>query len=667
MPPPEHAAAALEAANEELVVVRGTVEPDKIADLERRPGVERVLKDVEVAPFSAVIEAPPAEELPTRELDLVSPAMAPCPIGTCDCSPSVAHGTIADVANYLGVNQIWAAGIRGDGIVVGVVDGGITAAGRPVKAGETPRRIGRVVGGWPAADWGTEASAWGQHGNMTSTDVLGMAPNAQIYDLRIAGTTIGSTISNALAAYQWAIAQFRATGQPQVLSNSWGIFQQSWDATYATDPTHPFTRKVVEAIGEGMLVLFAAGNCGGTCPDGRCGTDAGPGKDIWGANGHPQVMTVGAVNKDEQFIGYSSAGAAALDPRKPDFCSISHFQGYFASDSGTSAATPIAAGVVALMKQARPSLSQAEAKAGLMGTAKDIGAAGWDQYSGAGIIRAKDAYDRIHQAPTWSAWQSLGGTCLRGPGTASWGADRLDVMVVGTDSALWHKYWDGAAWKGWYSQGGVCASPPALASWGPDRLDAFVIGTDRAVWQKYWDPSGWHGFYSLGGVCFEGVGAASWGPNRLDVFVIGSDSAVWQKYWDPSGWHGWYSLGGVCLSAPAAVSWGPNRLDVFVIGSDHALWHKYYDTSGWHGWYSLGGGCDYGVAAASWSANRLDVFVVGTDGALWQKYYDVSGWHGWFSLGGGCASLPAAASWSPNRLDTFVIGTDSQLYHKFWS
>jgi subtilisin family serine protease len=104
------------------------------------------------------------------------------------------------------------------------------------------------------------------------------------------------------------------------------------------------------------------------------------------------VITVGAVNKNEQLVGYSSQGPGALDPNKPDFCSVTHFQGFFASDSGTSAATPIAAGVVALLKQANSSLSQEEVKAVLKSTAKDIGPAGWDQHSGAGIIRASEAY-----------------------------------------------------------------------------------------------------------------------------------------------------------------------------------------------------------------------------------------------------------------------------------
>ena len=352
---PQHAALGV-AADEEVVVVRGTIEVSNISTLEAQPQVIKVWRDTKIAPFTSSYIA--EKQTP---LVVPSPALGTCPIPPCDCSPGTARGNIADVASYLGVDQIWTAGYKGNGIVIGIVDGGITAVGRTPKPGETAK-ISRVIGGWPS-DWGTTAAAWGDHGNMTSTDSLGMAPEAQVYDIRISD---GDAISNALAGFQWAINQHRLDGTPHILSNSWGIFRESWDPAYARDPNHPFTRKVVEALDEGILVLFAAGNCGDTCPDGRCGSDTGPGRDIWGANGHPRVMTVGAVNKNEQFIGYSSRGPAALDPQKPDFCSISHFQGYFASDSGTSAATPIAAGIVALLKQANPATTQDLAKSALI-------------------------------------------------------------------------------------------------------------------------------------------------------------------------------------------------------------------------------------------------------------------------------------------------------------
>lgn len=353
----------LTATKEDVVIVRGTIEANKIQELKAQPNVVDVWSDPEIQYFKKNDDE----------------AFGTCPIPPCDCNSSIAKGTIQDVAQYLGVNQIWESGYKGEGIVIGMVDDGVNKA-----------EISNVIGGWPS-DWGSR----GDHGNMTATDAMGMAPKAQLYDIRILGNDNESFLSNAIQGYQWAINQHRAQGTPHILSNSWGIYQKSWAEDYAINPNHPFTRKVIEAINQGILVLFAAGNCGEQCPTSRCGSDVGPGKDIWGANGHPQVMTVGAVNRNGNWIGYSSQGPAALDPHKPDFCSISHFKGYTPSDNGTSAACPIAAGVVALLKQANPSLTQEEAKNALKDTAKDIGSRGWDENSGAGIINAKAALDRI--------------------------------------------------------------------------------------------------------------------------------------------------------------------------------------------------------------------------------------------------------------------------------
>lgn len=379
-------------AGESSYIVRGEVDDDKLEEIRKQPNVIKVWRDTPIAPFARSSTAANVQPVSSQST---------CPIPPCDCQPWIPKGTLADVATYLKVDEIWDAGQKGDGIVIGIVDGGITAKDRPISSGDTNHPdwpmelVSRVTGGWPSTDWGTTGVAWGWHGNMCATDALGMAPHAKIYDLRISAGTNSNTISNALAAFQWAIEQFRADGTPQVLSNSWGIFQESWDSDYANDPDHPFTRKVVEALDEGILVLFAAGNCGETCPDGRCGSDTGPGQSIWGANGHQRVMTVGAVNKNEEFIGYSSQGPASLEQDKPDFCGISHFDGYFDSDSGTSAACPIVAGVVALIKQASPGATQDEIKECLKQTAKDIGPSGFDHHSGAGIIQGKAAFDCI--------------------------------------------------------------------------------------------------------------------------------------------------------------------------------------------------------------------------------------------------------------------------------
>ena len=414
---------------------------------------------------------------------------------------------------------------------------------------------------------------------MCGTDVLGIAPNAKLYDLRISD---GDAVSDALQAFQWAINQHMVDGTPHVLTNSWGMFQKASGSRLHHEPQPSVHSQSSRGDRCGILVLFAAGNCGATCPDGRCDTDTGPGKSIWGANGHPRVITVGAVNKNEQFVGYSSQGPAALDPNKPDFCSITHFTGYFTSDSGTSAATPIAAGVVTLLKQGKPSATQDQVKQALKSTAKDIGPAGFDQHSGAGIIRAKAAYDVLAVPAVWKPWESLSGFCTDGVGVSSWGLGRLDCFVVGNDRQLWHKYFSGG-WSSWEALGGNIYSNPAAVSWGLNRIDAFAIGGDHAMWHRYWDGATWKPWESLSGFCTDGVGVSSWGPERLDCFVVGNDRQLWHKYFS-GGWSSWEALGGSITRIRPPVSWGPNRIDVFAIGGDHAMWHRYWDGASWKPW-----------------------------------------------------------------------------------
>jgi hypothetical protein len=370
--------------SEDVYCIRGEIDEKLIPELEKLPNVISVCLDTPIAPFNQ----PNINRLFYEQ----SAVNGVCPIPPCDCQPSVPKGRLVQILGQIGVVDIWKQGFMGEGIVIGIVDGGIKALGR-VPDG----KLGRVIGGWPA-DWGTRAD-WNEHGMMTATDAMVTAAKSELYDIRISDAgSITGVISNALAGFEWAIQEHRASGRPLVLSNSWGIYRESWDPNYARNPNHIFTRKVVEALNEGILVLFSAGNCGGTCPDNRCGSDIGPGKSIWGANGHTGVMTVGAVNSKYEFIGYSSEGPAALDHEKPDFCSISHFTGYFNSDTGTSAACPVAAGVVALLKQVNQNLSQNDLKQLIKQTAYDIGPAGWDIHSGAGIMQPYEAYKKLIQA-----------------------------------------------------------------------------------------------------------------------------------------------------------------------------------------------------------------------------------------------------------------------------
>jgi hypothetical protein len=53
----------------------------------------------------------------------------------------------------------------------------------------------------------------------------------------------------------------------------------------------------------------------------------------------------------------------------------------------------------------------------------------------------------------------MGGKIIGQPKVVAWGPNRLDVFVIGTDSALYHKWWDGSRWHpsvtGWEPMGGI--------------------------------------------------------------------------------------------------------------------------------------------------------------------------------------------------------------------
>lgn len=175
----------------------------------------------------------------------------------------------------------------------------------------------------------------------------------------------------------------------------------------------------------------------------------------------------------------------------------------------------------------------------------------------------------------WSGWESLGGIITAKPGAVSWGADRIDVVARGTDSAVWHRWWDGASWNGWDSLGGMLSSDPAAVSWGPNRIDVFARGMDSAMWHLGWDGSHWGGWESLGGICASAPTVASWGPDRIDVFYPGAGFAMMHRWWD-GAWSGEENLGGVLSSGTGASSWAAGRLDCFVEGTDSAMHHKWY-------------------------------------------------------------------------------------------
>ena len=311
------------------------------------------------------------------------------PIGylAVDCPPYSPAVDLATVRTNLGVDAAWQAGLRGQGIVVALLDEGIDGTVYPVIGGFN-REGAQAPGAAPVTS----------HGSMAAADVLVAAPDVKLLDYPF--LTLLS--SGALAMLNEVLVQRRLDGTPHVVSNSWGYYSYPSQASQPThevwDLNHPLHRKIREVVASGATVLFAAGNCGTPCPAGGCGPTAiGPGASISGPNALQEVITVAAVNAAGDRIGYSAQGPGMFFHDKPDVAGYSHFFGNYGPgrpagtlkspfDNGTSAACPVVAGVAALLIQAQPGITPDAVKAALIGGA---GTGGWSANLGHGIVNAQ--------------------------------------------------------------------------------------------------------------------------------------------------------------------------------------------------------------------------------------------------------------------------------------
>lgn len=318
--------------------------------------------------------------------------------GRVDCRPFRPGATIGAIRHLLGVDAIWREGFRGQNIIVGILDEGVDGSTYPVIGGFSRANAGQQPGTAPVTS----------HGSMCAADVLIAAPMARLYDYPFLGVPRSG---GALQMFHAVLDQRRKDGTPHLTNNSYG-FVGVPDPNRAPnhevhDRNHPLHRKVAEVVQSGAPAFFAAGNCGSDCPSGAChGSGIGAGRSIHASNSLEDVITVAAVNSRHERIGYSSQGPGMFDREKPDVAAYSHIFANFGPgrpggmqqpfDNGTSAATPVATGVAALILSAIPGVSPSDLKAAIIQTAIQTGpTVGWSPDFGYGVINAAGLYSLL--------------------------------------------------------------------------------------------------------------------------------------------------------------------------------------------------------------------------------------------------------------------------------
>lgn len=331
--------------------------------------------------------------------------------------------------------QAWDLTQGAPGAVIAILDSGVEAT-HPDFAGKLVAGYNTYSNSTNTADqFGHGTAVAGAAGALTNNavGVAGVAGVAPIMPVRVtdaAGRATSASIANGIA---WA-----ADHGARIVNLSFnGI---AGNATIRTTAEY--------AYNHGTLVVAASGNC--ACVD--------PTQE------NPYVLSVSATDETDSLAYFSSTGAFVdLSAPGTNILTTARF-GLYAADSGTSLASPIVAGVAALMFAANPALTPGLVTQLLEATAFDPGGNGYDQGFGHGRV---DAFAAVSAAagyapppdttdPTVAMTAPLEGATVSGTAVVDVSASddvgvvKVDLYVDGiffvTDTASPYSFaWDTSA------------------------------------------------------------------------------------------------------------------------------------------------------------------------------------------------------------------------------
>lgn len=276
----------------------------------------------------------------------------------------------------VGAPALWAQGISGQGIVIGIADTGFEWEHPALQAhyrgwngmaavhdynwhdAVHDAAAGNACGSdttAPCDDHGHGTGVAGFAVGQTTGVSIGVAPGASLIGCRNMASGTGTT-ARYTECFEWFLAPTDSNGQnprpdlgPDVINNSWVC-----PASEGCSDPDVFEGIIGAVRAAGIAVTFAAGNRGAQCS--TLAEAAGVG---------PSAFTIGATNLDDTIATFSAFGPVTSDGSgrlKPDLTApgvnlrtSGRGDTYFRF-SGTSAAAPHVAGAIALIWSSVPRL-----------------------------------------------------------------------------------------------------------------------------------------------------------------------------------------------------------------------------------------------------------------------------------------------------------------------
>jgi len=292
-------------------------------------------------------------------------------------SVQISGSSIANATSELkriNATKAWELGITGSGINVSVIDTGINPS-HPDIAGRVLRwidLIGSQVLPYDDNGHGTHVAGT-VAGNGSSGTTTGVAPEANLFGVKVLDATGSGYESAVISGIQWSI-----DNKANIISMSLGS-SEIWTTANCDADNPAMATAINNANDAGIVVVAAAGNTAAGVSSPGCIGNA---------------IAVGAVDSGDTIAYFSGRGSAMADhglvAPGVSIKSLNYATSGYTIKSGTSMATPHVSGTVAVLLQAARNdgllLSPAQVKSILGNTSVDLGTAGKDNIYGAGRI-----------------------------------------------------------------------------------------------------------------------------------------------------------------------------------------------------------------------------------------------------------------------------------------